>query len=145
MDKKYFIAYKNDYSINDIKDMIHPVDVKYWHVNATYWQPEEEDIDYDIEIDEEFDKVVKIFSIEFINDDDEKGRYFEIEGIKYLLMVPWYEALERKGYLCFNEDRLLDDLFSSEEEAKSAIEEWQLQIADKQAWEIVENGEARSW
>ena len=144
MNKLYGIAYKNEYTMNDIEDMVWAEDVRYWHAAATYWQPEEEDIDYNPKVSEDFDKIVKIFSVEFIDDNDENGRYLEIDGIKYLLMVPWYESLEKLGYNT-TDDRILEGFMESEQEAKNLIEEWQLNRAEEAAWEIVKNGEARSW
>ena len=139
MEKYYGIAHRSDYTYYDICDLVYPVNIRHWHRNETWETPEEDDIDFDLCVDKEFDSVVSIFSVEFLNEEDEKGQYLEINGMKYLLMVPWYEALERHGYTTF--DAPLDELFKSEDEARRKLYEWQDSYAYEQALNYEDNGD----
>ena len=149
MNKQYIAIYKNKkYEIQDIMDMIQPYNVRYWHRQQTWESPEEEDIDYKIDISAEFDKAVKIACVEFENDDDEFGKNIEFDGMIYQIHdrgFAWYEFLEAIGWDSFVNINELEDFQESEEKVRTNLEEWIDTVAADNAWEVVYNGEARSW
>ena len=149
MNKQYIAIYNNKkYEVQDIMDMVQPYNVRYWHKRQTWESPEEEDIDYKIDISAEFDKAVKIACVEFENEDDEAGINLEFDGMIYQIQnrgFTWYEFLEAIGWSTFVNINGLEDFQESEEKVRVILEEWIDSVAADNAWEIVYNGEARSW
>ena len=148
MNKQYITIYNSKkYSISEIMDMIQPYNVRYWHHRQTWESPEEEDIDYKIDISAEFDKAVQIACVEF-EDDDEFGRYVEFDGIKLRLVkegYSWFDCIQSFGWDVLDEIEGLDIFYSEEQQVRSHIDSWIDSIAEHNAWEVVYNGEARSW
>lgn len=148
MNKQYITIYNSKkYSISEIMDMIQPYNVRYWHRRQTWESPEEEDIDYKIDISAEFDKAVQIACVEF-EDDDEFGRYVEFDGIKLRLVkegYSWFDCIQSFGWDVLDEIEGLDIFYSEEQQVRSHIDSWIDSIAEHNAWEVVYNGEARSW
>ena len=149
MQKQYIAIYNCEkYSIQDIQDMVEVYNVKYWHRRKTWESPEEEDIDYKIDIKSDFDKAVKIACVEFDDDNDEFGHevgFDEIQIKIYEEGYSWFEALQSIGWNTFTNVRYLEDFYNSEQEVRSCIENWTDSVAENNAWEVVKNGEAASW
>ena len=148
MNKQYIAIYNSkNYTLNDIMDMIQPYNVRYWHRRQTWESPEEEDIDYKIDVLAEFDKAVQIACVEF-EDDDEFGHYVEFDGIKLRLVkegYSWFDCIQSFGWDVLDEIEGLDIFYSEEQQVRSHIDSWIDSIAEDNAWKVVYNGEARSW
>ena len=147
MNKQYIAIYNSKkYTINDIMDMVQPYNVRYWHRRQTWESPEEEDIDYKFDILAEFDKAVKIACVEFEGDNDDLGKYIEFDGMRFrLLQHSWFECLQSYGWDIFTNIINLEDFQESEMKVRLKLDEWINTIAEGAAWNIVYNGEARSW
>ena len=149
MQKQYIAIYKSkEYSLQDIQDMIEVYDVRYWHRQQTWESPEEEDIDYKVDISAKFDKAVQIACIEFKDDDDELGEYIEFDGMKFKLVLDghsWFDCLWSYGWDSFDGVSYLENLYNTEQEVRTHIENWIDATAEDNAWEVVKNGEARAW
>ena len=148
MQKQYIAIYNcKKYSINEIMDMIQPYNVRYWHRRQTWETPEEEDVDYKIDILAKFDKAVKIACVEFEDDDDEFGKYIEFDDMKFMLTKnhSWLDCLQSYGWDTFTNIINLEDFQDTEMKVRVNIEKWIDTIAESAAWDVVYNGEARSW
>ena len=148
MNKQYIAIYNSkNYTLNDIMDMVQPYNVRYWHHRQTWESPEEEDIDYKIDVLAEFDKAVQIACVEF-EDDDEFGHYVEFDGIKLRLVkegYSWFDCIQSFGWDVLDGIEGLDIFYSEEQQVRSHIDSWIDSIAEDNAWKVVYNGEARSW
>lgn len=148
MNKQYIAIYNSkNYTLNDIMDMIQPYNVRYWHRRQTWESPEEEDIDYKIDVLAEFDKAVQIACVEF-EDDDEFGHYVEFDGIKLRLVkegYSWFDCIQSFGWDVLDGIEGLDIFYSEEQQVRSHIDSWIDSVAEDNAWKVVYNGEARSW
>ena len=149
MNKQYIAIYNSkNYTLNDIMDMVQPYNVRYWHRRQTLESPEEEDIDYKIDILAEFDKAVQIACVEFEDDDDEFSRYVEFDGIKLRLVkegYSWFDCIQSFGWDVLDGIEGLDIFYDEEQQVRSHIDSWIDSIAEYNAWEVVYSGEARSW
>ena len=147
MQKQYIAICKNkEYEIQDLIDMIQPYDVRYWHRRQTWDSPEEEDIDYKFDVSPEFDKAVKIACVEFKDDNDDFGKYIEFDGMKFMLCQrSWFDCLQSYGWDVFTNIINLEDFQESEMKVRLKLDEWINTIAEGAAWNVVYNGEARSW
>ena len=147
MDKQYIAIYNfKKYSLDEIKDMVQPYNVRYWHRRQTWESPEEEDIDYKIDVLAEFDKAVQIACVEFEDDDDEVGQYIEFDGMRFqLISHAWFNCLESYGWNTLDDIDGLNMFYNEEQQVRSQIENWTDSIAEHNAWQVVYNGEARSW
>ena len=147
MDKQYIAIYNfKKYSLDEIQDMVQPYNVRYWHRRQTWESPEEEDIDYKIDISAEFDKAVQIACVEFEDDDDEVGQYIEFDGMRFqLISHTWFNCLESYGWNTLDDIDGLNMFYNEEQQVRSQIENWTDSIAEHNAWQVVYNGEARSW
>ena len=149
MNKQYIAIYNSkNYTLNDIMDMVQPYNVRYWHRRQTWESPEEEDIDYKIDILAEFDKAVQIACVEFEDDDDEFSRYVEFDGMRLRLCregYSWFDLLQSFGWDVLDGIEGLDIFYGEEQQVRSHIDSWIDSIAEDNAWQIVYNGEARSW
>ena len=147
MDKQYIAIYNfKKYSLDEIKDMVQPYNVRYWHRRQTWESPEEEDIDYKIDVLAEFDKAVQIACVEFEDDDDEVGQYIEFDGMRFQLIGhAWFNCLESYGWNTLDDIDGLNMFYNEEQQVRSQIENWTDSIAEHNAWQVVYNGEARSW
>ena len=149
MNKQYIAIYNSkNYTLNDIMDMVQPYDVRYWHRRQTWESPEEEDIDYKIDISAEFDKAVQIACVEFEDDDDEFSRYVEFDGMRLRLCqegYSWFDLLQSFGWDVLDGIEGLDIFYGEEQQVRSHIDSWIDSIAEDNAWQIVYNVEARSW
>ena len=149
MNKQYIAIYNSkNYTLNDIMDMVQPYNVRYWHRRQTLESPEEEDIDYKIDILAEFDKAVQIACVEFEDDDDEFSRYVEFDGIKLRLVkegYSWFDCIQSFGWDVLDGIEGLDIFYDEEQQVRSHIDSWIDSIAEHNAWEVVYSGEARSW
>ena len=147
MNKQYIAIYNSkNYTLNDIMDMIQPYNVRYWHRRQTWESPEEEDIDYKFDVSTEFDKAVKIACVEFKDDNDEFGKYIEFDGIRFMLCQhSWIDCLQSYGWDIFTNITDLEDFQESEMKVRLKLDEWINIIAEGAAWDVVYNGEARSW
>lgn len=148
MNKQYIAIYNSkEYNLDEIMDMVQPYNVRYWHRRQTWESPEEEDIDYKIDISAEFDKAVKIVCVEFEDDDDEFGEYVEFDGMRLKLYYgySWLDLLHSFGWNTFENINKLEDFYNSEEEVRSQLENWIDAVAADNAWQVVYDGGARSW
>ena len=149
MIKQYIAIYNSKkYSLDEIMDMVQPYDVRYWHRRQTWDSPEEEDIDYKIDISAEFNKAVQVACIEFEDDYDEFSRFVEFDGIKLRLVkegYSWLDCLQSFGWDVLDGINGLDIFYSEEQQVRSHIDNWIDSIAENNAWQVVYNGEARSW
>ena len=149
MNKQYIAIYNyKNYTLNEIMDMVQPYDVRYWHRRQTREFPEEENIDYKIDISAEFDKAVQIACVEFEDDDDEFGRYVEFDGIKLRLVkegYSWFDCIQSFGWDILDEIEGLDIFYNEEQQVRSHIDSWIDSIAEDNAWQVVYDGGARSW
>jgi hypothetical protein len=149
MDKQYIAIYNyKKYSLDEIMDMIQPYNVRYWHRKQTWESPEEEDIDYKFDVSSEFDKAVQIASVEFKNCDDEFGEYIEFDGMRLRICqegYSWFDLLQSFGWDTFNTITELEDFQDSDIKVRLKLDSWIDSIAENNAWQVVYNGEARSW
>ena len=149
MNKQYIAIYNSKkYSLDEIMDMVDVYNVRYWHRRQTWESPEEEDIDYNIDILAEFDKAVQIACVEFEDEDDEFSKYVEFDGIKLRLVqegYSWLDCLQSFGWDTFNDIDELEIFYNEEQQVRSHIENWIDSIAEDKAWQAVYDGEARSW
>lgn len=149
MNKQYIAIYNSkNYTLNDIMDMVQPYNVRYWHRRQTWESPEEEDIDYKIDILAEFDKAVQIACVEFEDDDNEFSRYVEFDGIRLRLVkegYSWFNCIQSFGWDVLDGIEGLDIFYDEEQQVRSHIDSWIDSIAEHNAWEVVYNDEARSW
>lgn len=149
MNKQYIAIYNSkDYNLDEIMNMIEPYDVRYWHRRQTWDTPEEEDIDYKIDISADFDKAVQIACVEFEDDDDEAGKYVEFDGMRLRLCrngYSWFDLLHSFDWNTFENINKLEDFYNSEEEVRSQLENWIDAVAVDNAWQVVYDGGVRSW
>ena len=148
MNKQYIAIYNyKKYSLGEIIDMIQPYNVRYWHCRQTWESPEEEDIDYNFDVSSEFDKAVKIACVEFKNCDDEFGEYIEFDEMRLICQegYSWFDLLQSFGWDIFTNIINLEDFQESEMKVRLKLDEWINTIAEGAAWDVVYNGEARSW
>lgn len=150
MNKQYIAIYNSkNYTLNDIMDMVQPYNVRYWHRRQTWESPEEEDIDYKINILAEFDKAVQIACVEFEGDDDNVfSRYVEFDGMQFRICqegYSWFDLLQSYGWDILDGINDLDTFYSEEQQVRSHIDSWIDSIAENNAWQIVYDGGARSW
>ena len=149
MEKQYIAIYNyKNYSIYEIQDMIQSYDVRYWHRRQTWESPEEEDIDYKIDISADFNKAVKVACVEFEDDNDEFGKYVEFDGLKFQIYqegYSWYDLLQSYGWDIFETISGLDNFYSEKQKVQNLLDEWTNSVAANNAWATVYNGEARSW
>jgi len=150
MNKQYIAIYNyKKYSIQDIKDMIEPYKVRYWHQSQTWDEPEDEGIDYKFDISAAFDKAVKIICVEFKDGDDEFGQYVQFnEGLKFRIVqegYSWFDCIQSYGWDTFVEIKDLEDFQNSEMKVRLELDSWIDSVAEENAWKVVENGEAHSW
>lgn len=142
--KKQYVAIYNckDYNLQDIKNMVEPYRIRYWHRDQTWDTPEEESIDYKIEISSDFDKVVKIACIEFENSNDDHGQYVHFNEMHLRLCqkgYDWLDLLRSFGWDTFNDVAALEDFQNSELAVRLNLDEWINNIAETRAWEIINN------
>ena len=143
MQKQYIAIYNyKEYTIQDIKDMIEPYHVSSWHRNQTWETPEEESIDYNIDVRAEFDKAVKIACVEFEDDNDEFGHEVGFDEMQIKICeegYSWFDVLQSFGWDTFTNINDLEDFHNTEQEVRSCIENWIDSVAEDNAWEILEN------
>lgn len=150
MQKQYIAIYNyKKYTLQEIKEMVEVYNVRYWHRDKTWEAPEEEDIDYNINITSEFDKAVQIACVEFEGDDDNVfSRYVEFDDMRFRIYqegYSWFDLLQSYGWDILDGINGLDIFYSEEQQVRSHIDSWIDSIAEHNAWEVVYNGEARSW
>lgn len=133
---KYYIPmHKSNYSDFDIADMIYPTNIQHHYSPQTYWEPGEDYIDYDCELDKDFNKVVQI--AEFYYYDEDYPFSVIIDGNTYCLgeKEGWEEVIEHLGWVFFEDLAMKEDLSDVEWDLK----DWIDNIANKKAWDIVNN------
>lgn len=119
MIKKFLFIHPKDINLTDF---IHLDNFYYKYWPASYWEPEDEELDYDIRVDDEFYKNILIIPVELYEDDI---KYFEHDGIRY-------HNMQEDGYIKFFDDNgydlfwdgVLEDLADSEDQAKNRIESY---------------------
>lgn len=135
--KYYCLMHKADYSEVDIMDMIIPTDIKHHYSPQTYWEPGEDYITCDYELDEDFNKVVQI--VEFYYYDKDEPFAAIVNDNTYCLgeKEGWEKVLESLGWVFFDNNFDMED---NEAIVKSDLEDWLDNIANKKAWEYIEDG-----
>lgn len=135
--KYYYPMHKTEYSEEDIKDMINPVNIKHHYSPDTYWEPGEDYISCDIQLDEEFNDVVKIAELYFYDEDYPFA--IIINGNTYCLgeKEGWEKVVEHLGWVGFENFDIREKLVTAEDD----LECWKDGIANKKAWEIIEDGQ----
>lgn len=134
---KYYIAmHKTDWTEEDIEGMIHSIDVKRHYSPQTYWEPGEDYIDYEIELDNDFWKVVKIVEFSYY-DDNENPFDVVIDDNIYCLgeKEGWEDVLQSLGWSFFENFDMKKDF----NDAKNDVEFWIDKVAELEAWEYIEN------
>jgi len=136
--KMYCVMHKSDYTDNDVKNMIYPYNIQHHYSRATYWEPEEDDIEYDISFEDDFHKVVQI--AEFYYYDNENPYAVIINDNTYCLNEKdnWEEILKNLGWIFFED---WGDISESKEHVECELEDWINKIAEDRAWEIVNEEE----
>ena len=134
--KYYCLMHKADYSEEDIMDMIIPTNIEHHYSPQTYWEPGEDYISCDYELDNDFNKVVQI--AEFYYYDKDEPFAIIIDGNTYCLgeKEGWQDILKSLGWVFF-EDRF--DMEDNEYIVKCNLEDWIDVIANNKAWEYVED------
>ena len=132
----YIAVHKTDWSEEDIKDMIYPVDVKRCYIPQTYWEPGEDYIEYNTDLDNDFWDVIKIAKFVFLGDCDNPYAV-KIDDKIYCLEEKenWDEVLQSMGWTMFEQF----DMKNTDGAALDDVEEWIDKVVEMKAWEYVEN------
>lgn len=117
----------------DLKEYIHLNNFHYKYWPATYWEPDDEEIEYDLEVDQEFYDSIVLVPVELYNDEI---KFFEYEGFKYhnTQEDEYIKFFNDNGYELFWSG-LLEELADSEKQAKDSIEAY----IDELVEEIIED------
>jgi len=141
--KKYIIMHKSDWSENDINDLI-DVDIKSYHYSpATYWEPADEDLDFEPNVDDNFWKVVKIIEFDYFDNNEEDPFAVIADGITYCFNQKpgWEDLLSSIGWDFFCNIPLSEQDYSTPKAAQDAIDCWIVDTAEKMAYERIEEGD----
>ena len=135
--KYYCLMHRADYSESDIVDMIFPTNIEHHYSPQTYWEPGEDYVSCEYELDKDFNKVVQI--AEFYYYDKDEPFAVIIDDNTYCLgeKEGWQDVLKLLGWVFF-EDRF--DMEDNEHIVKCNLEDWIDVIANNKAWEYVEDG-----
>ena len=130
--------HKTNYSEADIIDMIEPCNVERHYSAQTYWEPGEDYIKCDIDLNEKFKEVVQI--VEFYCYGENPFAVVVNGNTLYLNEKDdWIKYLESLGWQFF--DGPISDMKMSKSVATSDLTEWMKDIANRKAWDYVLNGD----
>ena len=134
--KYYCVMHNVNYTDDDIKNMIHPVNIKHHYAPSTYWDPGEDYINCDPELDDSFYNVVKIAEFYFYSNDNPFA--VVIDGMTYCFNEKdgWEEVLETLGWIFFKNF----DMKENEYQAKQELQDWIEEVCNDEAWRMVEEG-----
>ena len=138
--EKFIAVYNKKWKISDIEDLIDSSNVIRHYSPDTYWEPGEDYIDFDVELDNEFKEVVKIAEFYFFGENEDT------------LELPYAAVIDHMTY-CFNEQENWEELLNyagwnifedaeyedTREAVETKIEEWTNKIAEEKAWSYIEN------
>ena len=118
MNKKILFVYPIDVQLSDY---VHLKNFKYHYSPATYWEPEDEDIDYDLYVEPQFYDSILSIPV-YVDEEDGEIRFYEHEGIKYhnLNDNDYIKFFKEKGYQPFWFGPLED--LANEDQAEDKIE-----------------------
>lgn len=135
--KQYIAVRKNDYSFEDVKDLIEATNVIRHYSPQTYWEPGEDYAEFDVDYDEKFKEVVKIMELNFFGD-EENPFAVSIDGWTYCMneQDDWQNLLKSLGWVFLNED---DNYENNAESVEDKIEEWAYSVAEEKAWIYIDN------
>jgi len=139
---KYFIAvHKNNYTEDNIMDMVNPINIKHIYSPQTYWEPGEDYLEFDVEYNKNFDEVVKPIEIHFFEENEDCPYAAIINGITYCFNYAedWEEILNDLGWKLFYDLPLSEEYVKDEKEVKTIINDWAYGLCVDKAWEIIEN------
>ena len=120
----------------DIVDMVEPTNIEHHYSPQTYWEPGEDYISCDYELDEEFNKVVQIAEFHYF--DEEEPFAVVINDNTYCLgeKEGWMDVLKSLGWVFFDNDFDMED---KEDIVKCNLEDWLDSIANEKAWKYIED------
>lgn len=135
--KHYCLMHKADYSEEDIVDMIIPTNIKHHYSPQTYWEPGEDYISCDYELNKNFNKVVQI--AEFYYYDKDEPFAVIIDNNTYCLgeKEDWQDILKSLGWVFFECGFGME---FSEHSVKNEFDDWIDVVVNNKAWEYVEDG-----
>ena len=129
---KILFLHKSDVNL---MDFIHLNNFRYSYTPATYWEPEDEDVKYNLSVDKEFYDNILLVPVQV--DENSEIHYFEYDNIDYLNTQEdeYLKFFEREGYEPFYEGEL-EDFADNEEEAKERIESY-LEVLENEAVDYI--------
>lgn len=141
--KQYIAVHRSDYNLGEIKDLIEATGIIRHYSPETYWEPGEDDVEYEIELDDEFDYVVKIMELHFFGEQTEILELpwaVVVNGLTYCFNEAenWEELLNSLGWVIF--DNTLGDYEDSSAAVQRKIDEWVDEIAEQKAWDYIYEG-----
>lgn len=145
MEREYFVVFNSDYDEKEFEEKVDVYNLQYYYSPQTYYQPQEEELTYNIWLDKDFDKAYRIIGVDF--DEEGEGKKMEIfrpdnetaETVE-LGKGDWWNYVEDAGYRFFDRT-ILNDGFKTREDAAHAVQAWIEEVADEKAWDYWENRE----
>ena len=137
--KQYIAAYRSDYSLEDVQDLIEATNVVRHYSSQTYWEPGEDSVDFDVEYDKKFSEIVKVIEFDFFGN-EENPFAAVVDGWTYCLneQAGWEDLLKSLGWVFF-ENELGETYENDKETVEDKIDEWAYKIAEDKAWEYIDN------
>ena len=141
--KRYIIMHKVDWSEKNIEDMVNVYINHYSVTPETYYNPTEENLNYDYEVDKEFENVVKIAEFSYFDGDEENPFAVAVNDWTYCFnqKPEWLDLLRSLGWDFFYSLSLGDKDYDSKDEAEKAIQNWTAEIANEKVNNYIANGE----
>ena len=137
--EKYIAVYSKEYNEENIIDMIDAGNVVRHYSPQTYWEPGEDSIEFEAITDKEFNEAVKVAELHFFFD-NEYPFAVNVNGFTWCLgeNENWESTLEAAGWKLFD-NNLSEDYEDDPESVEDKIQEWVDEIAEKRAWDYIEN------
>ena len=137
--EQYIAVYSKEYDEEYIRDLIDADNVIRHYSPQTYWEPGEDSIEFEATVDKEFYNIVKVAKLHFFYDNDYPFAAI-VNGFTWCLgeNENWQKTLEAAGWKLFDNE-LSEDYENDAESVESNIQEWIDGIAEKRAWDYIDN------